>query len=110
MATLPSTPGDPPLMEFYLEHEKLIKEITAHFCRRYHFSREEAEDFGSHVKLKLIDDDCSILRQHQGKSSMKTYLTVVIGNSWTTRTTTGASSAPRRKPSGSVPWRSTWRD
>jgi RNA polymerase sigma factor (sigma-70 family) len=66
-------------MDLYLEHERLIKEITAHFCRRYHFSREEAEDFGSHVKIKLIDDDCSILRQHQGKSSMKTYLTVVIG-------------------------------
>ena len=65
-------------MDLFLGHQKLIEEIVAHCCRRAHFKREEAEDFGSHVKIKLLEDDCAILRQYQGKSSIRTYLTVVI--------------------------------
>jgi len=65
-------------MDLFLGHQKLIEEIIAHCCRRAHFKREEAEDFGSLVKIKLLEDDCAILRQYQGKSSLRTYLTVVI--------------------------------
>jgi RNA polymerase sigma factor (sigma-70 family) len=78
MATLPSPPGDLPPMDLFLGHLKLIEAVIAYCCRRSHFKREEAEDFGSHVKIKLLEDDCAILRQYQGKSSIKTYLTVVI--------------------------------
>lgn len=78
MATLPSPPGDLPPMDLFTGHLKLIEEIIAHCCRRAHFKREEAEDFGSLVKIKLLEDDCAILRQYQGKSSLRTYLTVVI--------------------------------
>jgi RNA polymerase sigma factor for flagellar operon FliA len=38
----------------------------------------EADDFASHPKLKLIEDDYAILRKFQGRSSLRTYLTVVI--------------------------------
>lgn len=65
-------------MDLYLGHQKLIEEIIAHSCRRVHFKREDEEDFGSLVKIKLLEDDCAILRQYQGKSSIRTYLTVVI--------------------------------
>jgi RNA polymerase sigma factor (sigma-70 family) len=78
MATLPSPPGDLPPMDLFLGHLKLIEEIIAHCCRRSHFNREEAEDFGGHVKVRFLEDDCAILRQYQGKSSIRTYLTVVI--------------------------------
>lgn len=78
MATLPTPPGNLSPMDLFLGHQKLIKEIIAHSCQRAHFKREEAEDFGSHVKIKLLEDDCAILRQYQGKSSLRTYLTVVI--------------------------------
>ncbi len=78
MATLPNPPGDLSPMDLFLGHQKLIEEITTHCCRRAHFKREEAEDFGSLVKIKLLEDDCAILRQYQGKSSLRTYLTVVI--------------------------------
>jgi RNA polymerase sigma factor for flagellar operon FliA len=47
-------------------------------CRRNHLPRSDAEDFGSHVRLKLIDDDCGVLRRFHGRSSLKTYLSVVI--------------------------------
>ena len=78
MATLPNPPGDLPPMDLFLGHLKLIEEIISHCCRRSHFKREDAEDFGSQVKIKLLEDDCAILRQYQGKSSLRTYLTVVI--------------------------------
>lgn len=78
MATLPNPPGELTPMDLFLGHQKLIEEIVAHCCRRAHFKKEEAEDFGSLVKIKLLEDDCAILRQYQGKSSLRTYLTVVI--------------------------------
>lgn len=78
MATLPTPPGELPPMDLFTGHLKLIEEIIAHCCRRAHFKREDAEDFGSLVKIKLLEDDCAILRQYQGKSSLRTYLTVVI--------------------------------
>lgn len=78
MATLPSPPDDLTPEQLFLGHLKLIEEVIAHCCRRSHFKREETEDFGSHVKLKLIEDDYAVLREYQGKSSLKTYLSVVI--------------------------------
>lgn len=78
MATLPTPPDDLTPEQLFLGHLKLVEEIIAHCCRRSHFTRQDAEDFGGHVKLKLIEDDYAIFRQYQGKSSMRTYLTVVI--------------------------------
>lgn len=60
----------------YLPH---IKRVAAHHCRKHGFSREETEDFVSSVQVKLIEDDYAVFRKFQGKSSMETYLTVVIG-------------------------------
>ena len=78
MATLPSPPGDLPPEQLFVGHLKIIEEITDHAARKSHFSREEAEDFAGTVKVKLIEDDYGVFRQFQGKSSIKTYLTVVI--------------------------------
>jgi DNA-directed RNA polymerase specialized sigma24 family protein len=78
MATLPNPPDDLTPEQLFLGHLKLIEEIIAHSCRRSHFSPQDTEDFGGLVKLKLIDDDYAIIRQYQGKCSMRTYLAVVI--------------------------------
>lgn len=59
----------------YLPH---IQRVATHLCRRHGFSREETQDFVSSVQLKLIEDDYAVFRKFQGKSSMETYLTVVI--------------------------------
>lgn len=64
--------------QIFLAHLAHIERAAEHFARKAGFSREEIEDFVSHVKCKLIEDDYSILRKFQGKSSVKTYLTVVI--------------------------------
>jgi len=62
MATLPTPPGDLPPEDLFLGHLKLIEEVISHCCRRSHFSREEVEDFGGHVKCRLIEDDHAIWR------------------------------------------------
>lgn len=64
--------------QLFLAQLAHIERAAEHFARKAGFSREEIEDFVSHVKCKLIENDYSILRKFQGKSSVKTYLTVVI--------------------------------
>jgi len=64
--------------QLYLGHLKPIDEISKHAAQRRHFSREETEDFVSTVRLKLLEDDYRIVRQFQGKSTFRTYLTIVI--------------------------------
>ncbi len=64
--------------QLFLSQLPYIKKVVAQTCRRYHFRKEEAEDFASEVNCKLIEDDYAVLRQFQGKSSLERYLTVVI--------------------------------
>jgi len=78
MATLPSPPADLTPEQLYLGHLKLIDKIAAHAARRHHFSREETEDFVSIVRLKLLEEKYRIIRQFEGKSTFRTYLTIVI--------------------------------
>jgi RNA polymerase sigma factor (sigma-70 family) len=64
--------------ELFLAHLSLIERLVEWHSRRCHFRREEAEDFASLVKLKLIDDNYRVLRQFQNRSKFETYLTVVV--------------------------------
>ena len=56
----------------------LIDAITATIARRHHLSREDADDFASLVRVKLLEDDSAILRKFAGRSSARTFLTTVI--------------------------------
>lgn len=69
------TPQGKSLFERHL-HE--IRRVIAFVSRRHHLSSAEAEDFASEAMLRLLDDDCSVLRRFEGRSSMPTFLTVVI--------------------------------
>lgn len=73
-------PPEPTPKELFLTHLDHIKRVATHACRRHGFSREETEDFISQVEIKLIEDEYATLRKFQGKSSLKTFLTVVINN------------------------------
>jgi RNA polymerase sigma factor (sigma-70 family) len=64
--------------ELFLAHLGWIERLVDSLSRRCRFRREEAEDFASTVKLKLIEDDYRVFRQYQGKSKIETYLTVVV--------------------------------
>ncbi len=69
-----------PPEQLFLDHLPHIEKVVSHLCRRHHLQKEECEDFLSHVKIKLIEDDYAILRKFKGRSSLKTYLTTVVVN------------------------------
>jgi len=62
----------------FLSQLPVIERVISFVSSRHHLPGLEADDFASHVKLKLIEDDYGILRKFQGRSSIRTYLTVVI--------------------------------
>lgn len=55
----------------------LLTEILRFLRVRHGLSVEEAEDFGSLLKIKLLDNDRSVLRAYRGDSSLRTYLAAV---------------------------------
>ena len=66
--------------QLYLEHLDTITRIADSLCRRHGVRGADAEDFASEVKLKLLQDDCAVLKKHRGTCSITTFLTVVIAN------------------------------
>lgn len=69
----PSTPE-----QTFLAHLPLIERVARHTCRRHHLAAQDAEEFESALKLKLIADDYAAIRKFQGRSSLPTFLTAVI--------------------------------
>jgi RNA polymerase sigma factor for flagellar operon FliA len=63
----------------FLSHLDAIERAIAFVASRYRLSSAEAEEFGSFAKLKLIEGDYAILRKFQGRSSVRTYLSIVVG-------------------------------
>jgi RNA polymerase sigma factor (sigma-70 family) len=64
--------------QVFLSHLPVIERIVAGVCRRHHLRETEAQDFASEVKLHLVDRDYDVLRRFQRRSSLHTYLTVVV--------------------------------
>jgi len=62
----------------FLRNVDLIDRITAVVCRRNRLQPADADDFLSHVRTKLFENDCAILGKFEGRSAMSTYLTTVI--------------------------------
>jgi RNA polymerase sigma factor (sigma-70 family) len=55
-----------------------IERVIDFVASRHHLGAADAADFASHVKTKLVEDDYRILRRFQGRSSLRTYLVVVV--------------------------------
>jgi RNA polymerase sigma factor (sigma-70 family) len=64
--------------QLFLSELALIERVIAWVCARRCLRGVDAEDFGSTVKLRLIESDYEILGRFEGRSSLKTYLTAVI--------------------------------
>jgi len=62
----------------FLELLPLIENIVAFIVRRKHCGRDEAEEFASIAKLKLIEDNYAVFDRFAGRSSLRTYLTAVL--------------------------------
>jgi RNA polymerase sigma factor (sigma-70 family) len=66
------------LEALFLSHLGAIERIAGAICRRHAMTGDDAADFGSWVKLKLVENDYAILGKFRGESALGTYLTVVI--------------------------------
>ena len=62
----------------FIAEQPTIKAAIVQTARRYRLNRTEIDDLTSDVALKLIDGDYAVLRKFQGRSSLRTYLTVVV--------------------------------
>ncbi len=67
-----------PTGNLYLQHRDLIERTIDQVCRRQALQPADAEDFASIVRIHLLDDDAAALRAFAGRSSLRTYLTVVV--------------------------------
>jgi RNA polymerase sigma factor (sigma-70 family) len=56
-----------------------IERVIGWVCARRGLRGADAEDFASAVKFRLVENDYEILSKFQGRSSLRTYLTVVVG-------------------------------
>jgi RNA polymerase sigma factor for flagellar operon FliA len=64
--------------QLFLSELALIERVIAWVCARRCLRGPDAEDFGSTVKLRFIENDYEILGRFESRSSLKTYLTAVV--------------------------------
>jgi RNA polymerase sigma factor (sigma-70 family) len=64
--------------ELFLSELARIERVIAWVCARRCLRSADAEDFGSAVKLRLIENDYEVLAKFRGRSSLGTYLAAVI--------------------------------
>ena len=62
----------------YSEHADTIESVLAYVRRAHRLSADDADEFSSWARLRLLEDDGAILRKFQGLSSVKTFLVTVI--------------------------------
>jgi RNA polymerase sigma factor for flagellar operon FliA len=56
----------------------LVSAVVQRVARAHFLSPADAEDFAQVVQLRLVERDYDILRRFAGRSSLRTYLTVVV--------------------------------
>lgn len=71
--------GDTTNLEaLFLENLPLIDRLASVVARRNGIVGEDAADFASWVKLRIVQDDYAVLQKFRGESAIGTYLTVVV--------------------------------
>jgi len=62
----------------FLEHLAWIEEVAAMVCRRNSVWGDDADDFLSSARSKLMENDYAAIRKFRGEAVMKTYLARVV--------------------------------
>lgn len=62
----------------FLKHLSLVDNLVSFVCQRHKLKDSEADDFRSEVRLQLMGRDYEVFRCFQRRSSLRTYLTIVI--------------------------------
>lgn len=70
------------LEELYRQCLEVLPLILRGLGRDKRLPPEEVEELRAEVQLKLLDDDYRVLRQWDGRSSLKGYLATVVCNLW----------------------------
>lgn len=64
--------------EIFVSHLPVIEKGIAQVRRWHHLPKMETEEFAAAIKLHLIERDYNVLRRFRHRSSVLTYLIVVI--------------------------------
>lgn len=62
----------------FLAHLEWIEKVAAIVCHKNSVWGDDAEDFASLAKMKLIEGDYEAFRKFRGEAELTTYLTIVI--------------------------------
>jgi RNA polymerase sigma factor for flagellar operon FliA len=62
----------------FLENLPVIDAAIGQVCRRHRLTPAEADDFASEVRLHFIERNYEPLRKFEGRSTLRTYLIVVV--------------------------------
>lgn len=66
--------------QLFAESLPVIDRILAVIARRHGLTTADADEFAAWARVRLTDNDYSILRKFSGRSSISTYLSVVLAN------------------------------
>ncbi|HEY6136963.1 MAG TPA: sigma-70 family RNA polymerase sigma factor [Thermoanaerobaculia bacterium] len=64
--------------ELFRANLALIDRVIARVCAKNRLLGPDADDFASEVRLELMADDYAVLRSWEGRSSLATFLTIVV--------------------------------
>lgn len=64
--------------EMLVSNLALVDKLVEFVRRRHELNPADGEDLASLVKLRLFEDDYAVLRRFEGKSTLTTYLSVVV--------------------------------
>jgi RNA polymerase sigma factor for flagellar operon FliA len=62
----------------FLDSLSAIEGIAASVCRMYSVWGDDADEFASWAKERLMENDYAVLRKYRGESELTTFLTVVV--------------------------------
>jgi hypothetical protein len=62
----------------FCAHEGEVERAIAEACQRNHLDRRQMERFSTMARRVLHEEDCRLLRAIEGRSSLATYLSVVL--------------------------------
>jgi RNA polymerase sigma factor (sigma-70 family) len=74
---LKRVPGPEP-HEILTSNLAVIDRAVGFACRRYRLDLDDAEEFASTVKLRLVENDYAILRAYENRSSFATFISIVV--------------------------------
>lgn len=75
-----TSPTPAQLERLFVDHLATVDRIVGVIARRHALSPSDSDEFASWARARLMDNDYAILARFAGRSSIQTYLSVVLAN------------------------------